>query len=44
VTRYRFWNRTSDNDNLGDTAAVDPATGAYPTSRPIDIMAAVERK
>lgn len=32
---YRFWNRTSDNYLLGDTAVIDPETGAYPTSRPV---------
>lgn len=31
---YRFWNGTSYNHNLGDTAWIDPATGRYPTSRP----------
>jgi hypothetical protein len=31
---YRFWNGTSTNHNLGDTAGIDPATGRYPTSRP----------
>lgn len=32
---YRFWNRMSDNYLLGDTAVLDPETGAYPTSRPL---------
>jgi len=32
---YRFWNRTSDNYLLGDVAVIDPATGNYPTSRPL---------
>lgn len=32
---YRFWNGTSDAYNLGDPAKIDPATGRYPTSRPI---------
>lgn len=32
---YRFWNRTSDNYLLGDTAVMDPETGGYPTSKPI---------
>ncbi len=31
---YKFWNRTSDNYLLGDTAVIDPETGTYPTSRP----------
>lgn len=31
----KFWNRTSDNYLLGDTAVIDPATGNYPTSRPL---------
>jgi hypothetical protein len=34
IPRYRFWNRYSKNYLLGDTAKKDPATGAYPTSRP----------
>jgi cytochrome c553 len=32
--KYRFWNRYSHNYRLGDIAQLDPATGAYPTSRP----------
>lgn len=32
---YRFWNRTSRNYLLGDTAVLDPETGAHPTSRPL---------
>jgi len=35
---YKFWNRTSDNYLLGDTAVIDPATGFYPTSRPLGSM------
>jgi hypothetical protein len=31
---YRFWDGYSDNYSLGDQAFLDPATGAYPTSRP----------
>ncbi len=31
---YRFWDGYSENYSLGDQAFVDPATGAYPTSRP----------
>jgi hypothetical protein len=32
--KYRFWNRYSTNYRLGEAAQIDPATGAYPTSRP----------
>jgi len=32
---FKFWNRTSDNYLMGDAAVLDPATGAYPTSRPL---------
>ncbi|PLY00098.1 MAG: hypothetical protein C0622_09450 [Desulfuromonas sp.] len=32
---FKFWNRTSDNYLLGDIAVIDPATGFYPTSRPL---------
>jgi hypothetical protein len=35
VPRYRFWDRTSDNYNLGDPAVYDADTWAYPTSRPV---------
>ncbi|MEW6585029.1 MAG: choice-of-anchor D domain-containing protein [Nitrospirota bacterium] len=31
---YAFWNGYSYVHNLGETAAIDPATGRYPTSRP----------
>ena len=31
---YKFWNGLSNNYLLGDLAELDPATGAYPTSRP----------
>ncbi len=31
---YRFWNGLSENYMLGEIAGIDPATGAYPTSRP----------
>jgi hypothetical protein len=31
---YAFWNGYSYNHNLNETAAIDPATGRYPTSRP----------
>ncbi len=34
VPKYRFWNRYSYNYILKDPAELDPATGAYPTSRP----------
>lgn len=32
---YKFWNSTSWGYSLGDPASIDPATGRYPTSRPI---------
>jgi len=32
---YRFWNRTSRNYLLHEVATIDPATGRYPTSRPL---------
>ncbi|HSN56733.1 MAG TPA: MopE-related protein [Candidatus Sulfomarinibacteraceae bacterium] len=35
VPEYRFWNRMSRNHLLNDVASVDPATGRYPTSRPL---------
>jgi hypothetical protein len=35
VPEYRFWNRRNRNYLLGDVAEVDPATGRYPTSRPL---------
>ncbi len=35
VPKYRFWNGQSDNYLLGDVARLDPATGKYPTSRPV---------
>ena len=35
VPVYRFWNRLNRNYLLHDTAVIDPATGRYPTSRPI---------
>ncbi len=35
VPEYRFWNRRSRNYLLHDVAEVDPATGRYPTSRPL---------
>lgn len=31
---YKFWNRSSDNYLLGDTAVLNPETGYYPTSIP----------
>jgi len=31
---YKFWNGYSYNQNLGDSAAIDPSTGTYATSRP----------
>ena len=35
VPEYRFWNRKSRNHLLHETATIDPATGRYPTSRPL---------
>jgi mono/diheme cytochrome c family protein len=35
LPEYRFWNHTNRNYLLGDVAELDPATGRYPTSRPI---------
>lgn len=35
MPQYRFWNGQSDNYLLGDVADLDPATGKYPTSRPV---------
>ncbi|ABS24984.1 MopE-related protein [Anaeromyxobacter sp. Fw109-5] len=35
LPRYAFWNRYSNSGLLFDTPALDPATGAYPTSRPV---------
>lgn len=32
---YRFWNGSSTNYSLGEPAFLDPATLAYPTSRPV---------
>ncbi|MEW6118131.1 MAG: hypothetical protein AB1553_14725 [Nitrospirota bacterium] len=32
---YKFWNGTSWGYSIKDPAAIDPATGRYPTSRPI---------
>lgn len=32
---YRFWNKTSEGYSLGEVAVLDPATGRYPTSRPL---------
>ena len=34
VPKYRFFNRYSTNYRLGEVAQLDPATNAYPTSRP----------
>ena len=33
--KYAFWNRYSNSGLLFDTPALDPATNAYPTSRPV---------
>jgi hypothetical protein len=35
VPVYRYWNGDSRNYLLHETAVLDPATGRYPTSRPI---------
>jgi hypothetical protein len=35
VPRYAFWNGYSNVGLLYDTPALDPATGAYPTARPV---------
>lgn len=35
LPRYAFWNRYSNSGLLYDTPALDPKTGAYPTSRPV---------
>jgi hypothetical protein len=32
---YRWWNRKSTTYLLGDSAVLDPATGAYTTSKPV---------
>jgi nitrate reductase cytochrome c-type subunit len=34
IPKYRHWNKYNTNYLLGDVAVLDPATGAYPTSRP----------
>ncbi len=39
IPEYRFWNRKSSNYLLHDVAAIDPATGRYPTSRPLGDVA-----
>jgi nitrate reductase cytochrome c-type subunit len=33
--QYRFWNGTSSGYSLKEPAVIDPATGKYPTSRPV---------
>lgn len=35
VPRYAFWSGKQNTMLLGDAAKLDPATGAYPTSRPV---------
>lgn len=35
IPEYKFWDRTSDNALLYDFSVLDPATGCYPTSRPV---------
>jgi hypothetical protein len=44
VPEYRFWNRTSRNYLLHDVAVIDPATGRYPTSRPLGDVADSQAK
>jgi hypothetical protein len=39
IPEYRFWNRKSSNYLLHDVATIDPATGRYPTSRPLGDVA-----
>jgi hypothetical protein len=36
---YRFWNKYSDNYNFGEVEVNDPATGRFPTSRPLGTIA-----
>ena len=36
---YRFWNKYSDNYNFGEIEINDPATGRFPTSRPLGTIA-----
>ena len=36
---YRFWNKRSDNYNFGEVELNDPATGRFPTSRPLGDIA-----
>jgi hypothetical protein len=36
---YRFWNKHSDNYNFGEVEVNDPATGRFPTSRPLGTIA-----
>ena len=44
IPEYRFWNRKSSNHLLHDVAVVDPATGRYPTSRPLGDVADPQAK
>ena len=44
IPEYRFWNRKSSNYLLHDTAVIDPATGRYPTSRPLGDVADPQAK
>ena len=44
MPEYRFWNRKSSNYLLHDVAVLDPATGHYPTSRPLGDVADLEAK
>src|SRR5574341_1294156 len=40
--QYKFWNGTSWGYSLKDPAAIDPATGKYPTSRPVGTIAGTD--
>ena len=44
IPEYRFWNRKSSNYLLHDVAEIDPATGRYPTSRPLGDVADSQAK
>jgi hypothetical protein len=44
IPEYRWWNRMSRNYLIGDLAVVDPATGRYPTSRPLGDVADPDAK
>jgi nitrate reductase cytochrome c-type subunit len=40
--QYKFWNGTSWGYSLKDPAAIDPAKGKYPTSRPVGTIAGTD--